>query len=118
MTGPDLISQRKREQPKWADEEFTDWIVAKQQVSPEVTQYITAPRCPGATSVRASSVPTLLITADVAEGAIVTPETAAEAARLLPKGRVVHIAGAGHNIRREQFEAYMTAVREFLAEMV
>ena len=42
-----LIAQRKREQPKWADEEFTDWIITKQQVSPEVTQYITAARSPG-----------------------------------------------------------------------
>lgn len=118
MKGPELIAQRKREQPKWADEEFTDWIVAKQQVSPEVTQYITSMRIPWRETAPRITCPALLITADVAEGAIVAPETAAEAARLLPKGRVVHIAGAGHNIRREQFGAYMTAVREFLAEWV
>jgi pimeloyl-ACP methyl ester carboxylesterase len=67
--------------------------------------------------VRRIACPALLITADVAEGAIVTPEVAAEAVKLMPKGRVVHIPGAGHNIRREQFEAYMTAVREFLTEL-
>jgi len=117
MKGPELIAQRKREQPKWADEEFDGWIVAKQQVSPEVTQYITAPRIPWRGIAPRITCPALLITADVAEAAIVSPETAAEAARLLPKGRVVHIAGAGHNIRREQFGAYMTAVREFLTEM-
>ncbi len=112
-----LIAQRKREQPKWADEEFADWIVAKQQVSPEVTQYITAARRPWREITAAIACPVLLITADVAEGAIVTPEVAAEAVRLMPRGRTVHIAGAGHNIRRDQFEAYMTAVREFLAEL-
>jgi pimeloyl-ACP methyl ester carboxylesterase len=118
MSQAALIAQRQREQPKWAAEEFNGWIVAKQQVSPEVTQYITAPRPPWREIAPAIRCPALLITADVAEGAIVAPETAAEAARLLPKGRVVHIAGAGHNIRREQYGSYMTAVREFLAEWV
>jgi pimeloyl-ACP methyl ester carboxylesterase len=117
MTASALIAQRKREQPKWADEEFTDWIVAKQQVSPEVTQYITSPRLPWRQIAPRIACPALLITADVAEGAIVAPESAAEAVRLMPNGRVVHIPGAGHNIRRDQFDAYMTAVREFLAEL-
>ena len=64
-----LIAQRKREQPKWADEEFTDWIVAKQQVSPEVTQYITSARLPWREIAPRIVCPALLITADVAEGA-------------------------------------------------
>ncbi len=117
MTPAALIAQRKREQPKWADEEFADWIVAKQQVSPEVTQYITSPRRPWREIVAAIVCPALLITGDVAEGAIVTPEVAATAARLMPRGRIVYIPEAGHNIRRDQFNAYMTAVREFLAEL-
>ncbi|MDQ1301728.1 MAG: hypothetical protein QG637_1650, partial [Chloroflexota bacterium] len=116
LKGPELIAQRKREQPKWADEEFADWIVAKQQVSPEVTQYITSTRMPWREIAPRIVCPALLITADVTSGAIVTPATAAEAARLMPKCRIAHIAGAGHNIRREQFEAYMTVVREFLTE--
>ena len=118
MSGPELIAQRKREQPKWSDEEFTGWIVAKQQVSPEVTQSITATRMPWREVARRIACPALLITADVAEGAIMLPQFAAEAVGLLTKGRMVHIPGAGHNIRRDQFGAYMTAVREFLAGMV
>jgi len=116
-TGPEVIAQRKREQPKWADEEFDDWIVAKQQVSPEVTQYITAPRIPWREICARITCPALLITADVSEGAMVALASTTEAARLLPQGHVVHIPGAGHNIRRDQFVAYMTAVREFLAEL-
>ena len=42
---------------------------------------------------------------------IVTPEAAAEAKRLLPSLEVVRLSGAGHNIRREQFEAFVAAVR-------
>ena len=112
-----LIAQRKREQPKWADEEFTDWIVAKQQVSPEVTQYITSSRLPWreiapASSARRCSSPPMWLMARLSRR-----RSLRKAVKLMPKGRAVHIAGAGHNIRREQFDAYMTAVREFLAEL-
>lgn len=60
--------------------------------------------------------PVLLITSDPERGGIVTPEIAEEAKRLLPSIKVVRIQGAGHNIRREQFDAYLKAVRAFLAE--
>ena len=82
-----------------------------------MTQSITAARMPWREVAHRNPCPALLITADVADGAIVTPEVAAEASKLLRKGRIMHIAGAGHNIRRDQFDAYMTAVREFLAEL-
>jgi N-formylmaleamate deformylase len=59
--------------------------------------------------------PTLLLTADPERGAIVTPEVAREARELQPLVQVVRIAGAGHSIRREQFEQYLAAVRIFLA---
>ncbi len=31
-------------------------------------------------------------------------------------GQIIHIAGAGHNIRREQFERYKDVVTTFLKE--
>jgi pimeloyl-ACP methyl ester carboxylesterase len=60
-------------------------------------------------------VPVLLITSDPERGGIVTPEAAAEAQRLLPSLQHARLRGAGHNIRREQFEAFTGCVREFLA---
>jgi pimeloyl-ACP methyl ester carboxylesterase len=45
---------------------------------------------------------------------MVTPTLADEAAALNPNVEVVHIPGAGHNVRRENFEAYLAAVRAFL----
>jgi pimeloyl-ACP methyl ester carboxylesterase len=116
-TAEDIIAAGKAERPKWADEEFPDWAVAKQQVSPDVVGYAAEWLVPWQDVVRRIACPALLITADPKEGAIVTPEVAAEAATLMPKGKVVYIPGAGHNIRREQFEAYMAAVREFLGEL-
>ena len=58
--------------------------------------------------------PVLLLTGDPARGAIVTPEAAAEAARLWRVGQVVHVAGAGHNIRRDRWEPFRAAVTTFL----
>jgi pimeloyl-ACP methyl ester carboxylesterase len=59
--------------------------------------------------------PLLLITSDPDKGSIVTPEAAAEAKRLLPGLQVARLPGAGHNIRREQFEAFMATVQQFIA---
>ncbi len=44
-----------------------------------------------------------------------TAKTAEEIVQANPKITVRHIPGAGHNIRREQLDAYLSAVREFLA---
>src|SRR5690348_7564572 len=54
--------------------------------------------------------PALLITADPALGSIVTAQQAAELQAMMPQLRVAHIAGAGHNIRRDQFEPYLETI--------
>jgi pimeloyl-ACP methyl ester carboxylesterase len=61
--------------------------------------------------------PALLIGADVTRGAIVGAAQAAEAQALNPNIQAAVISGSGHNIRREQFEAYMAVVRRFLEEL-
>jgi hypothetical protein len=38
----------------------------------------------------------------------------AQAAELFQDGRVVHIPGAGHNIRRDRFAPYLEAALPFL----
>ena len=58
--------------------------------------------------------PVLLITADPEQGALVTSEQANALQTMMPQMQVVHLAGAGHNIRREQFAGYMEAVQGFL----
>ena len=55
-------------------------------------------------------------TVDNDRGGGVTPERAAEMQQLAPKLQTVHIPGAGHNVRREQFALYMKAVTAFLAQ--
>nr|NIT54977.1 alpha/beta hydrolase [Fodinibius sp.]NIW43382.1 alpha/beta hydrolase [Gammaproteobacteria bacterium]NIW97335.1 alpha/beta hydrolase [Phycisphaerae bacterium]NIY23561.1 alpha/beta hydrolase [Fodinibius sp.] len=62
--------------------------------------------------------PTLLVTGDPDLGAIVTPEVAEAIAGLQPQIQVAHIAGAGHNIRREQFERFLGAVTIFIQTVI
>jgi pimeloyl-ACP methyl ester carboxylesterase len=59
--------------------------------------------------------PLLLITSDPDRGGIVSPEVAQQAQQILPSLKVVRLTGAGHNIRREQFDGFVSCVREFLA---
>jgi len=112
-----LPADGRREHPTWAEIEFGSWSLAKTQVSPNVLQGFGTMGAGWRDTVAAIGCPTLLITADPDLGGIVTPPVAAEARRLCPCLEVAHIDGAGHNIRREGFEAYMDAVTAFLARL-
>jgi N-formylmaleamate deformylase len=60
--------------------------------------------------------PVLLFTRDLErDGLGDPPELAADAARPLPGLEAARISGAGHNIRREQFDRILEVVRGFLA---
>jgi len=76
---------------------------------------VSAPRPPWQDIVRRIPCPTLLITAEPGCGALVTPEVAAEAAHLNQRIEILHLAGAGHSVRRDRFAEYIRAVRAFLA---
>ena len=116
MTREELIALCRKQSPTWAEEELGPWADAKLRVRPSMD--FTRGKEPALTwqqAVARITCPTLLVTSDVALGGIVSPEAAAEAQALMPTLRVAHIAGAGHNIRREQFGAFVAAVRSFLA---
>jgi N-formylmaleamate deformylase len=111
-----VLARGRATSPSWADEEFAPWAEAKLRVSPHFTNELRLPR--GAdwrALMPLVTCPLLLVTSDPERGGIVTPETAEAAAQLQPGLRVVRLSGAGHNIRREQFDAFVRTVREFLA---
>ena len=119
LAGRDATMARGREMsPTWDESEFGPWADAKLRVRDE---FLTSFGTPGAMRqdwpelLQRVQRPLLLITSDPDRGGIVTPEVALEAQRLLPRLRVVHLEGAGHNIRREQYDRFLSCVREFLA---
>lgn len=110
-----LLARIKEQHPEWGGEEYEPWVESKLQVSERFSTAARGPERPDWRELLPRiACPVLLITADPERGAIVTPEIAAEAQRLLPGLQVVRVRGAGHSVRREQFDAYLRAVRAFL----
>ena len=108
----EIIAAGRERSPKWHADEFPDWAEAKVRVNPGVL---------GAGRLRTwddlvpmLACPTLLVTGDPALGAIVTSDLAARVCGINPQIDHVHIADAGHNIRRENFAHFLFAVRGFL----
>lgn len=117
MTPEEMLQTGKAENPSWPDEVFEPWIQAKYDVSPKVFGYINEANLSWRGAAEKIQCPTLMLTADPELGARITPKVAAEIQAANPNIEVVHIPGAGHNIRREQLDAYLAAVRAFLARV-
>ncbi len=113
----EIAAAGRQENPDWDDIEFAAWAESKLQVSPDTMTYIITPQTPWQDLASRLTVPSLLISADPEAGAIVSPEVA-QIAAANPLIQTVHLPGAGHNIRREQFEAYLNAVTTFLSQII
>jgi N-formylmaleamate deformylase len=119
LSREELIAVCHKESPTWVEEEVEPWADSKIQFNMDLLKgnpFGGAP-VPWREVVKRITCPALLITADPERGAIVTPEVAQEVETLWPDGRVLHIGGAGHNIRREQYEPFREAVVAFLQEV-
>jgi pimeloyl-ACP methyl ester carboxylesterase len=119
MTPAERYAMADAERPTWASIDRIHWADNKALVDLAI---IDAPldiaRPPWREIVARITCPILLLTADPALGGIVTPEAADEAARLWRTGRVVRIADAGHNLRRDNYAPYHAAVATFLREIM
>ncbi|MDI7276149.1 MAG: alpha/beta hydrolase [Anaerolineae bacterium] len=116
-TVEELVALCREQSPSWDEIEWLPWAESKRQVDVRVIGFAAGWSTPWQEVARQITCPTLLVTADPEAGAIVTPEVAREAAELMRDCRVARIAGAGHNVRREQFEQYLAVVSAFLREV-
>lgn len=114
MTREQIVEVGRKNNPTWDDEELWLWSLGKTLISPNVVQDTSRLPTNWRQVVPRIACATLLVTADVARGGIVTPEIAAEITDKHANIRVAYIDGAGHNVRRDQFAAYVAAVRPFL----
>jgi pimeloyl-ACP methyl ester carboxylesterase len=113
----ELIADQRVEAPAWSEAELGPWANAKLRFSFHALNRSNTATVDWPATVRRITCPVLLITADQERGGIVTAENAAALQAVVPQAQVVHIPGAGHNIRREQFTRYMDVVRAFLREI-
>lgn len=110
-----LIAGRREKSPAWSVDEVIPWAEAKLGVSDEAFQIFQPEIWTGfdwVSALRAIVCPVMLITAD---GGILSRTDVTAFSALVPHTTHVEIAHAGHNIRRDQFAPFMTAVRAFLA---
>jgi N-formylmaleamate deformylase len=112
-----VMDKCRQDSPTWAEIELQPWAESKKQF--DTNFMVTRSRDQGDWREVAKAIPcpTLLITADPLKGGLITPEIAAEAYSLNSRIQVVRIEGAGHNIRRENFAAYLEAVGGFLGSL-
>ena len=113
LSDAEIVSLGQKMSPNWHADEFPAWALGKRQVDPEAAPIRFLP---WQATIDAIAAPTLLIYGEVERGGLVTAATAAEAMRLNPRIRTVQISGAGHNIRRDNFDGFLAAVRTFLAD--
>lgn len=112
----EIMALGKENNPSWSEAEFPAWAASKQQLDKTIFDVARA-RKPWRELVSALTVPTLLITAEVAMNAIVTSAAAQEAASLSPFLQIAYVPKAGHNIRRENYPAFIQAVQDFLSQV-
>jgi pimeloyl-ACP methyl ester carboxylesterase len=105
------------ERSLWSEMDRAYWVDAREQFNLNILQHgpISALE-PWREIIPNISCPVLLVTGDPERGAFITPEVAREAMQLLPAGSLVHVRGAGHNIRRERYQPYRAAVAAFLGQ--
>ena len=117
MTRNELLESVRSENPGWSEAELGPWADAKHRFSLKITQWLD-PQETVPTNfpiiLKQITCAVLLITADPERGAILTNDDVAELQKSVPHLKRVHISGAGHNIRREQFSRYMEVVNSFL----
>lgn len=100
--------------PTWSEEDRALWLDSRMQFDLSLLDGLRRPTTDWRDLARRITCPTLLVTADVDRGAIVSPAGAREALGLLRAGQVAHISGAGHNIRRDNYAPFRDAVIPFL----
>lgn len=110
--GDDDIRRRgEAATPDWPADEFNAWTAAKRQVDPASLPWFEG-RWQGA--LEKVAVPVLLLRGEAARGSMVSDAAAVDASRINALVQTQVIPGSGHNLRRENFAAYLAAIRGFL----
>jgi pimeloyl-ACP methyl ester carboxylesterase len=110
----ELVAGCMKGSPKWGQSECEYWAPSKRRHHPYTVSGGAAYR-PGMKELLPKiTAPTLILKAD-AQGELRAQNE--EIAKLLPKGKLVHIEGAGHNVRRENKAQALEVLKAFLASL-
>ncbi len=107
-----LVAGCMKNSPKWGQSECEFWAPSKRRHHPATVLSTPAARPPMSELFPKITAPTLILKAD-AQGDLRKQNE--EVASLLKKGKIVHITGAGHNVRRENKAMTLEVLRAFLS---
>lgn len=117
-TFKELIKQKKKESPEWQEAIVKAWAQAILDFDPTFFDHYPHHRDKWRNQAKEIAIPTLIVTGDVERGAIVSPKIGVEAVQLLDQGEFGHISTAGHCVRYQQYQPYLTMVKLFLKRNV
>jgi N-formylmaleamate deformylase len=112
----DVMAKCRADSPTWAEAELRPWVESKIALDTNIF-LAESVRMAWEEVARLLVCPTLLLTGDVAKGAIVSEQDAQRAGQLSPAIRVANIPGVGHNLRRENFPLFLRLVKTFLQNL-
>jgi len=107
-----LVAGCMKNSPKWGQSECEFWAPSKRRHHPATVRATPAARPPMSELFTKITAPTLILKAD-AQGDLRKQNE--EVASKLQKGKIVHITGAGHNVRRENKAMTLEVLRAFLS---
>jgi pimeloyl-ACP methyl ester carboxylesterase len=107
-----LVAGCMKNSPKWGQSECEFWAPSKRRHHPATVSSTPAARPPMSELFPKITAPTLILKAD-AQGELRKQNE--EVAGRLQKGKIVHITGAGHNVRRENKAMTLEVLRAFLS---
>jgi len=107
-----LVAGCMKNSPKWGQSECEFWAPSKRRHHPATVRTTPAARPPMSELFTKITAPTLILKAD-AQGDLRKQNE--EVASKLQKGKIVHITGAGHNVRRENKAMTLEVLRAFLS---
>jgi pimeloyl-ACP methyl ester carboxylesterase len=116
MTLAELTADCMKNSPKWGADECAIWAPSKRRHHPATALLSMTARPPMRDLFPRITAPTLILKADALPGTETRKENE-EVAGLLPNRHIVHITGAGHNVRRENKQMAVEAMRAFLGAL-
>jgi pimeloyl-ACP methyl ester carboxylesterase len=114
MAFDEIVALCMKNSPRWGLSECRYWAPSKRLHHPNNVLRSLGGRPPMSELFTKITVPTLILKAG-AEPAVRKQNE--EIASKLKKGKIVHIDGAGHNVRREEKQRLLDALRPFLASL-
>ena len=104
--------------PAWSESELDVWVNPKHRCSLNVMGLINLPDMVSTGFPKLFgqiTCPDLFMSADQGLRSVSGEKDIARIKELLPQLQIIHVPGAGHSIRRDQFASHMEVVEQFLA---